>query len=168
PSVTPAGSPVAEFASPAAGQRSPSPSPASQSPGPSQGIPSPQPTPTPKPPSFAVLVDLTSSSSDYTLSIVDEVGGVARQLAARQRTPVHLTLYTDALAGGHKRVIYQSSSNYVWPVAWHSGLLVLAHAVGPFEEDIAKAAPARGNPYSAISYHLVDPTNAYRKVLMGA
>ena len=243
PSVTPAGSPVAEYASPAAGQRSPSPSPASQSPGPSQGITSPQPTPTPKPPSFAVLVDLTSSPSDYTLSIVDEVGGVARQLEARQRTPmnthdgtgiqlpyvsasrtslyyldgdsrllainmngvppfaaalavpsgsagafavspddkqiavsvldytvspVHLTLYTDALAGGHKRVIYQSSSNYVWPVAWHSGLLVLAHAVGPFEEDIAKAAPARGNPYSAISYHLVDPTNAYRKVLMGA
>ena len=190
-----------------------------------------------------MLVDLTSSSSNYTVSIVDEDGGVARQLEGRQRTPmnthaglgiqlpyvsatrtalyyldgdsrllainmngvppfaaalavpsgsagafavspddkqiavsvldytvspVHLTLYTDSLAGGHKRVIYQSSSNYVWPVAWHSGLLVLAHAAGPFEEDIAKAAPARGNPYSAISYHLVDPTNANRKVLMGA
>lgn len=81
--------------------------------------------------------------------------------------PVRLTLYTDALAGGHKRVIYQSTSNYVWPVAWHAGLLVLAHAYGPFEEDIAKAAPARDNPYSAISYHLVDPANADRKVLMG-
>jgi hypothetical protein len=82
--------------------------------------------------------------------------------------PVHLTLYTDSPRGGHKRVIFQSTTNFVWPVAWHAGLLVLAHAYGPFEEDTLKAAPARGNPYSALSYHLVDPTTAVRKVLMGA
>jgi hypothetical protein len=77
-------------------------------------------------------------------------------------------LYTDTLEGGHKKVIYQSSANYVWPVAWHSGLLVLAHAYGPYEESVGIAAPARDNPYSAVSYHVVDPANADRKVLMGA
>ena len=65
------------------------------------------------------------------------------------RSPVHVLLYTDNLGGGDQHVIYESDSDYVWPVAWHSGLLVLAHAYGPYEEDIAKAAPGRDNPYSA-------------------
>lgn len=78
------------------------------------------------------------------------------------RSPVHVTLYTDALGGGNRKVIFESDSDYVWPVAWHSGMLVLAHAYGPYEEDIAKAAPGRDNPYSALSYHLVDPVTANR------
>jgi hypothetical protein len=84
------------------------------------------------------------------------------------RTPVHLTLYTEALTGANQRVIFESDSNYVWPVAWHAGRLVLAHAYGPYEEDISKAAPGRDNPYSAISYHIVDPTTANRVYLLGA
>lgn len=83
-------------------------------------------------------------------------------------SPVRLSLTVDNLYGGNPHVIFQSTSDYVWPVAWHSGLLVLAHAVGPFMEDVAKAAPGIDNPYSAISYHLVDPANANRKVLMGS
>jgi len=84
------------------------------------------------------------------------------------RSPVHLLLYTDNLGGGNRHVIFESDSDYVWPVAWHSGLLVLAHAYGPFEEDIAKAAPGHDNPYSAISYHIVDPVTADRIYLLGA
>src|SRR5260370_23835173 len=84
------------------------------------------------------------------------------------RSPVHVQLYTDKLGGGNRHVIFESDSNYVWPVAWHAGLLVLAHAYGPFEDDIAKAAPGRDNPYSAISYHIVDPVTASRVVLMGS
>lgn len=83
------------------------------------------------------------------------------------RSPVHVWLYTDNLGGGDQHVIYESDSNYVWPVAWHSGLLVLAHAYGPYEEDIVKAAPGRDNPYSAISYHIVDPITADRLYLLG-
>ncbi len=83
-------------------------------------------------------------------------------------TPVRVTLYTDAVGGGNRHVIFESTSDYVWPVAWHGGLLVLGHAYGPFEEDIGKAAPGRDNPYSAISYHVVDPANANRVVLMGS
>src|SRR5713101_9556705 len=84
------------------------------------------------------------------------------------RSPVHVQLYTDNLGGGNRHVIFESDSNYVWPVAWHAGLLVLAHAYGPFEDDIAKAAPGRDNPYSAISYHIVDPATADRVHLLGA
>jgi hypothetical protein len=84
------------------------------------------------------------------------------------RSPVHVQLYTDKLGGGNRHVIFESDSNYVWPVAWHAGLLVLAHAYGPFEEDVAKAAPGLDNPYSAISYHIVDPVTASRVVLMGS
>ncbi len=84
-------------------------------------------------------------------------------------TPVQLTLYTDNLVNtSARRVIFQSTSDYVWPVAWHAGLLVLAHAYGPYAEDVAKAGPGLDNPYSAISYHVVDPETAVRKVLMGA
>jgi len=83
------------------------------------------------------------------------------------RSPVHVLLYTDNLGGGDQHVIYESDSDYVWPVAWHSGLLVLAHAYGPYEEDIAKATPGRDNPYSAVSYHIVDPITADRLYLLG-
>lgn len=84
------------------------------------------------------------------------------------RTPVHARLYTDKLVGGARRVIYESDTNYVWPVAWHGGLLVLAHAYGPYLEDVSKAAPGRDNPYWAISYHVVDPATAHRVTLMGS
>jgi len=84
------------------------------------------------------------------------------------RAPVHVTLYTETLSGANHKVVFESDSNYVWPVAWHSGLLVLAHAYGPFEEVALKAAPAQDNPYWAISYHIVDPATANRQYLLGS
>lgn len=81
----------------------------------------------------------------------------------------HVKLYLQPLDGdAPPTAIYESDSNYVWPIAWHLGFLMLAHACGPYEEDIPKVAPGRDNPYSAVSYHLVDPQTANRVVLMGA
>jgi hypothetical protein len=85
-----------------------------------------------------------------------------------RRSPVHVQIATDSLAGGSQTVIFDSDTNYVWPVAWHGGLLVLAHAYGPYVEDVAKVAPGADNPYFAVSYHVVDPSTARRVVLMGA
>lgn len=82
--------------------------------------------------------------------------------------PVHVRLYVDSLQGGDRHVIFESDSDYVWPVAWHGGLLVLAHAYGPYVSEALKAAPGRDNPYWAISYHVVDPVSANRVVLMGS
>ena len=228
--------PPASTAAAVGGQVSPSPS--------SSTVPTPSPAPIGAAPAYAVLVDLVSSQTRYTASMVGGDGRVVASVNPARRTPiataaghavvlpyvsmsstalyyvngdsiiesirpdggqgavvnldlglgqeaafavspdgtriavsvldfnqspVHVTLYTDGLVNASgRKTIYESSSNYVWPVAWHAGLLVLAHAYGPFEESIAKAAPARDNPYSAVSYHLVDPATAARKVLMGA
>jgi hypothetical protein len=84
------------------------------------------------------------------------------------RTPVHVLLYTDNLQRSAKRVIFESDTDYVWPVAWHGGLLVLAHAYAPYIADALKAAPGRDNPYWAVSYHVVDPATANRVTLMGS
>jgi hypothetical protein len=81
---------------------------------------------------------------------------------------VRVTLYVSPFPTLDLQQIFQSDSDYVWPVAWHGGLLVLAHAYGAYKDAALKAAPARDNPYWAISYHLVDPANANRVVLMGS
>ena len=85
-----------------------------------------------------------------------------------RQLPAHIRITTDNLAGGDRKVIYDSDTNYVWPVAWHGGLLVLAHAYGPHVEDVAKSTVGRDNPYWAISYHVVDPATATRVTLMGS
>lgn len=84
------------------------------------------------------------------------------------RYPVHVTLNVIAAGSGPPNVIYESDSNYVWPVAWRNGLLVLAKGAGPYEESISLGGPRRTNPYSAISYHIVDPANGNRVALLGA
>lgn len=81
---------------------------------------------------------------------------------------VRVTLYVSTFPRLDLQQIFQSDSDYVWPVAWHSGLLVLAHAYAPYVEGALRAAPARDNPYWAISYHIVDPATANRMVLMGS
>src|SRR2546428_605607 len=102
------------------------------------------------------------ANMEATFAVSPDDSQIAVSVLDFSRTPVHLTLFTESLGVGNHQVIYESDSNYVWPVAWHAGLLVLAHAYGPFEEDIAKAAPGRDNPDSAISYHIVDPATPIR------
>jgi len=108
------------------------------------------------------------TNMEAAFAVSPDDGQIAVSVLDFNRSPVHVLLYTDNLGGGNRHVIFESDSDYVWPVAWHAGLLVLAHAYGPFEEDVAKAAPGRDNPYSAISYHIVDPATADRVYLLGA
>jgi len=81
--------------------------------------------------------------------------------------PVHVHIYTADLAGANRHDIFDSDTDYVWPVAWRNGLLVLAHGYGPYVDAALKARPGQDNPYWAISYHVVDPANASRKALVG-
>lgn len=109
------------------------------------------------------------AGTEATFAVSPDDSRMAWTVLDFNKTPVHVALYTGTLNGNSApRLIFESNSNYVWPVAWHNGMLVLAHAYGPFEEDVAKAAPGRDNPYSAISYHVVDPESAVRKTLLGA
>jgi hypothetical protein len=82
--------------------------------------------------------------------------------------PMRDTLFAQLPAVYRWKAIFTSTSDYVWPVAWHSGLLVLAHSVGGYAESIAALQGGWDNPYVAVSYHLVDPATAVRKVIMGA
>lgn len=108
------------------------------------------------------------SGEEGAFAVSPDDARIAVSVLDFNRSPVHVTLYTDALAGGSRKVIFESDTNYVWPVAWLAGSIVLAHAYGPYEEDIAKAAPGRDNPYSAISYHVVNPLTAARQELLGS
>jgi hypothetical protein len=107
-----------------------------------------------------------SAGQEATFAVSPDDQRIAIGVLDFGRTPVHVSVYTDALAGGDRRLIFESDADYVWPVAWHAGLLVLAHASGPYLED-AQSAGGFGDPYSAVSYHLVDPDTGDRKVLMG-
>jgi hypothetical protein len=78
-------------------------------------------------------------------------------------TPVRVRLYVEDLTtGAHHNEIFSSSSNYVWPIGWHGGQLVLA--VGPVYSPQGMA----WNPYGAAAYHLVDPATAERLATIGS
>jgi hypothetical protein len=106
------------------------------------------------------------SELEFAVSPDDSV--IAYALLDYTVNPVRDTLFTQTRLNPSPKAIFTTTSDYVWPVAWHTGLLVLAHPSGPYEESVTQGAPARDDPYSAISYHVVDSTNAFRKVLMGA
>ena len=71
--------------------------------------------------------------------------------------PMRLRIYVEDLnGGGHRSDLFSSTSAYEWPVAWHSGNLVIA--AGPF---------GGSNPYGAGSYHVVKASDGARLAVMG-
>lgn len=78
------------------------------------------------------------------------------------RMPVDVRLYVQDLDGANQNQIYSSTTNFVWPVGWHNGELVLAAGAPLTQQGIV------GNPYSALSYHIVDAANASRIATIGS
>jgi hypothetical protein len=77
--------------------------------------------------------------------------------------PAFVQLYTDGIGGGSQRYIFKSIDDYIWPVGWHAGNLVLAaQTFAPY----TKPGTA-WNPYSALTYHVVDPLTADRLFTLG-
>ena len=67
----------------------------------------------------------------------------------------HDVMYVEDLRTAANRVdIYSSTTQAEWPVAWHSGELVIG--VGP--QDIG----GYDTPYGALAYHVVDPSTGRR------
>ena len=90
--------------------------------------------------------------------------------------PVALTLYVEDLGGAHHAVIFTSTIKYVWPVAWHSGQLVVAN-LGPNAVPFKSKAflypsadltrhPLGPSPYGGINFHVIDPVTAVRQVII--
>jgi hypothetical protein len=102
-----------------------------------------------------------------TFAVSPDDSQLAYSVLDFNRRPVHvqLGLITPG-AGGQRKVTFDSDSDYVWPVAWHSGLLVLAKGWGPYRENVPTDGPFEANPYLAQSYHLVDPVTAVRRGLL--
>ncbi|GAC1511499.1 MAG: hypothetical protein NVS1B3_14670 [Candidatus Dormibacteraceae bacterium] len=91
-------------------------------------------------------------------------------------SPVALTLYVEDLGGAHHAVIFTSTTKYLWPVAWHSGLLVVAYmgpGAQPFKSngyyytnrDLTRY-PYGPNAYGGVNFHVIDPVTAIRQVIM--
>lgn len=72
-----------------------------------------------------------------------------------------MNLYVEDIRGGNHHDLFQSSSEYAWPVAWRGTDLVLA--LGPLFSQQGLVL----NPYFASSYHVVDSATADRKAAIG-
>ena len=90
--------------------------------------------------------------------------------------PVKLTLYVEDLGGTHHSVIYTSTNHYIWPVAWHSGQLVVAY-LGPnaspfnskryfYSSRDVNDYPYGPNPYGGINFHVINPITAAREAII--
>lgn len=73
--------------------------------------------------------------------------------------PMKVTLSVADLNGSNRHDIFSSTSVYEWPVAWHSGLLVVA---------VGSVYGGGPNPYAAVSYHVADSTSGLRQASLGS
>lgn len=112
--------------------------------------------------STATVTKVPGSASAHAGFAVSPDGSrIAVSVLAYQGNAASMTLYVEDSGGGNHHVIFQSSSEYAWPVAWHRSYLVLA--IGPLFSQQGLVL----NPYFASSYHVVDPASADRKATIG-
>jgi hypothetical protein len=97
--------------------------------------------------------------SQAVFAVSPDDSRIAVSLFDWSQKPMKVTIYVEDLAGGHRIVIFSSTSLYEWPVAWHAGSLVLAVCC------VLGGAP---NPYAAIDYHVADPTTGRRLAELGS
>ena len=91
-------------------------------------------------------------------------------------SPVQLTLYVEDVGGAHHAVVFTSNNHYIWPVAWHSGQLVVAYLgpnAVPFKSKTTLYSsrdltnyPYGPNPYGGINFHVIDPVTALRVAII--
>jgi hypothetical protein len=91
-------------------------------------------------------------------------------------SPVALTLYVEDVGGAHHSVIFTSNTKYLWPVAWHSGQLVVAYIgpnATPFKSKVyfynsrdLTNYPYGPNPYGGINFHVINPVTAVREAII--
>ena len=72
-----------------------------------------------------------------------------------------MTMYVEDLStGGHDVVIYSSSINAEYPIAWTGGRLIVALSTP------LCCASTPVNPYGAVEYHVVEPSTGNRLVTL--
>ncbi|HSP10345.1 MAG TPA: hypothetical protein VLU92_12205 [Candidatus Dormibacteraeota bacterium] len=111
-----------------------------------------------------------------TFAVTPDDSRIAVALLDYSVNPVQLTLYVEDMGGAHHAVIFSSTSHYVWPVAWHSGQLVVAY-LGPtstpfkskmfvYSNHDLTSHPYGPNPYGGINFHVINPATGQREVII--
>jgi hypothetical protein len=111
-----------------------------------------------------------------TFAVTPDDSRIAVALLDYSVNPVQLTLYVEDMGGAHHAVIFTSTNHYVWPVAWHSGQLVVAYlgpAGVPFKSKESTYSnrdltsyPYGPSPYGGINFHVINPVTAQREVII--
>src|SRR5438270_3267293 len=113
-----------------------------------------------------------------TFAVTPDDARIAVALLDYSVSPVKLTIYVEDIGGAHHAVIYTSTDKYLWPVAWHSGHLVVAYlgpGTAPFKSKFSAVNysgrdlsryPYGPNPYGGINFHVINPVTAQREVII--
>lgn len=102
-----------------------------------------------------------SASAMAAFAVSPDGSRIAVSVITYNGSSASMDLYVEDVTGANHHDLFRSTSVFEWPVAWHSGDIVLA--VGP-------AFTTQGlnvNPYAAQSYHVVDASTAVRKATLG-
>ena len=111
--------------------------------------------------SAAVATVAGSTSAHAGFAMSPDGSRIAVSVLTYQANSATMSLYVEDVGGGNHVDLFRSSSEYAWPVAWHSGDLVLA--VGP----LFSQQGLWDNPYFAANFHVVDAASANRKPTIG-
>jgi hypothetical protein len=116
-----------------------------------------------------------SGSVHAAFAVTPDDARIAVSLLDYSVNPVQLTVYVEDIGGPHHAVIFTSTNHYVWPVAWHSGHLVVAY-LGPqgvpFTSTLTYTGrdktnyPYGPNAYGGINFHVINPVTAQREVII--
>lgn len=108
----------------------------------------------------ATIPGTSSAHASFAVSPDDSRIAVSVIDYGNQQPSLHL--FVGPL-GGQLTQIFSSTSDFVWPVGWHAGDLVLATLNRPpfLQQEVLF------NPYSARSFHIADPANANRLATIG-
>jgi len=107
----------------------------------------------------ALVLPNVRGQSQAVFAVSPDDSRIAMSVFDWSTSPLKVTISVEDLDGKRRVDIFSSTSVYEWPVAWHSGDLVVA--VG----SVYGGAP---NPYAAVSYHVADPNTGTRLATLGS
>jgi hypothetical protein len=119
-----------------------------------------------------------SATVHAAFAVTPDDARIAVALLDYSVSPVKLTIYVEDIGGAHHAVIFTSTDKYLWPVAWHSGHLVVAYmgpGDTPFKSKFSSFSysgrdlvhyPYGPNPYGGINFHVINPVTAQREVII--
>ncbi|HEX2680368.1 MAG TPA: hypothetical protein VHQ03_03660, partial [Candidatus Dormibacteraeota bacterium] len=112
--------------------------------------------------SSATVTTVPGSSTAHAGFAINQDGSkIAVSILAYQASSATMTLYIDDVAGGNRHDIFQSATEYAWPIAWRAGNLVLG--IGP----LFSQQGLWDNPYFAANLHVVDSATGNRIATIG-